>query len=85
MVTDRQDESLVGRINTALRTATPAAAHYALVTQFSMPNGVTLCCYERQGPPDAAEADYFKTLFADFDAQWPALFSARIDAFMAAL
>ncbi len=83
MVTDRQDDSLVGRVNTALRTATPAAAHYTYVTEFALQNGVTLYCYARQSPPDAAEADYYKALFADFDAQWPALYSGRIDAWMA--
>lgn len=82
LVSDRIDDSLVGRINGALRCDTPAAAHYAYVTEFPLA-GVTLYCYERLAAPDAAEAEYFKTLFADYDARWPALYSERIDAFMA--
>lgn len=80
MVTDRLEDDLIGRINTALRTDTPAAAHYAYVTKFPL-NGVTLYCYERTAAPDAAEKAYFKALFADWDASWPALFSERIDTF----
>lgn len=83
MVTDKTEESgLVGGVNTALRTDTPAAAHYAYVTEFPLANGVTLYCYERISPPDAAEADYFKTLFAGYDAQWPEIYSGRIDAYL---
>ena len=83
MVTDKTEESgLVGGVNTALRTDTPAAAHYAYVTEFPLANGVTLYCYERISPPDAAEADYFKTLFAEYDAQWPEIYSGRIDAYL---
>lgn len=84
MVTDKFDESLVGRVNTALRTDTPAAAHYTYVTEFPLQNGIVLYCYARQGAPDAAEAGYYKGVFADYDARWPELFSARIDAYMAA-
>lgn len=84
MVTDKIEQGgLVGGVNTALRTDTPAAAHYAYVQEFALQNGVTLYCYERLAPPDAAEADYFKDLFADYDARWPALYSARIDAYLA--
>ena len=83
MVTDKTDGGgLVGGVNTALRTDTPAAAHYAYVTGFPLANGVTLYCYERISPPDAAEADYFKTLFAEYDAQWPEIYSGRIDAYL---
>lgn len=83
MVTDKTEEGgLVGAINLALRTDTPAAAHYALTTQFSLQNGIVLYCYARTAPPDTAEADYFKAEFADYDAKWPALYSQRIDAWM---
>ncbi len=83
MVTDNLAEGgLVGGVNTALRTDTPAAAHYRYVTAFAL-DGVTLYCYERTAPPDAAEAAYFKALFAAFDARWPALYSRRIDAYLA--
>ncbi|MDD4849382.1 MAG: hypothetical protein PHO10_01635, partial [Gemmiger sp.] len=82
-VTDYLDEGgLVGGVNTALRTDTPAAPHYAYRGAFPLA-GVTLYCYERLTPPDAAEATYFKTLFADYDARWPALYSQRIDAYLA--
>lgn len=79
MVTDRLEDDLIGRINTALRTDTPAAAHYAYVTEFPL-EGITLYCYERTAPVDEAEKAYFNDLFADYDAQWPALFSAVIDS-----
>ena len=83
MVTDKIGEGgLVGGINTALRTDTPAAPHYAYVTEFPLQNGITLYCYERITPPDAAEAAYFKALFAEYDARWPALYSQRIDEWM---
>ena len=83
MVTDKFDTgTLVGYINRALRTDTPAAGHYAYVTEFSLANGVTLYCYQRTSPPDSAEADYFKQLFAEFDARWPELYSQRIDSFL---
>lgn len=83
MVTDKTDEGgLVGGVNTALRTDAPAAAHYTYVTEFPLANGVTLYCYERVSPPDQAEADYFKQLFAEYDAQWPELYSERIDAYL---
>ena len=73
MVTDRLDEGgLVGGVNTALRTDTPAAGHYAYAAEFPLEN-VTLYCYERLTPPDETEAAYFKQLFAEFDARWPAL------------
>ena len=80
MVTDHLENDLIGRINAALRTDTPAAAHYTYVTEFPL-NGVTLYCYERTAPPDEAEKNYFKQIFAEDDARWPALFSERIDAF----
>lgn len=84
MVTDKTEEGgLVGEINTALRTDTPAAPHYAYVTEFGLQNGVTLYCYERLDAPDEAEAEYYKQVFAEYDARWPELFSARIDAYMA--
>ncbi|HJD20276.1 MAG TPA: hypothetical protein H9915_00495 [Candidatus Gemmiger faecigallinarum] len=84
MVTDKfETGTLVGDINRALRTDTPAAAHYAYVTEFPLANGVTLYCYQRTSPPDTAEADYFKQLFAGYDARWPELYSQRIDAFLA--
>ena len=51
-------------------------------SQTALANGVTLYCYERISPPDAAEADYFKTLFAEYDAQWPEIYSGRIDAYL---
>ena len=85
MVTDKTDAgNLIGPINAAIRGDSPAAAHYAYVTEFPLANGVTLYCYERISPPDAAEASYFKQLFAEYDAQWPALYSERIDAYLAA-
>ena len=80
MVTDRLGEDLIGRVNRALRTDTPAAAHYEYVTEFPL-EGVTLYCYRRLDAPDAAEKQYYKDLFADYDAQWPALFSGVIDSF----
>lgn len=84
MVTDKLDEGgLVGGVNTALRTETPAAAHYTYVTEFALQNDVVLYCYERTAPPDAAEAEYFKQLFAEYDARWPDLYSVRIDEYMA--
>lgn len=86
MVTDEfETGTLVGDINRALRTDTPAASHYTYVTQFPLQNGLTLYCYERTSAPDAAEADYFKQLFADYDARWPQLYSQRIDEYMAGL
>lgn len=86
MVTDEfETGTLVGYVNQALRTDTPAAAHYAYVTQFPLQNGLTLYCYERTSAPDQAEADYFKQLFAEYDARWPALYSQRIDEYMANL
>ena len=86
MVTDKFDTgTLVGYINRALRSDTPAAGHYQYLTEFALANGVTLYCYQRTSPPDAAEADYFKALFAEFDARWPALYSQRIDEYMTAL
>ena len=80
MVTDKMEDDLIGRINTALRTDTPAAAHYELVGEFPL-EGVTLYCYRRTDAPDEAEKQYFKALFADYDAQWPAMFSGVIDGF----
>ena len=86
MVTDEfETGTLVGDINRALRTDTPAAAHYTYVTQFPLQNGLTLYCYERNSAPDQAEADYFKELFAGYDARWPQLYSQRIDEYMASL
>lgn len=86
MVTDEfETGTLVGDINRALRTDTPAAAHYTYVTQFPLQNGLTLYCYERNSTPDQAEADYFKELFAGYDARWPQLYSQRIDEYMASL
>ena len=84
MVTDLVDQGgLVGGVNQAIRGDTPAAAHYAYVTEFPLADGITLYCYERTSPPDAAEADYFKQLFTEYDARWPALYSQRIDAYLA--
>lgn len=86
MVTDKIDEGgLVGAVNAALRTDTPAAPHYAYVTEFALQNGITLYCYERLDAPDEAEADYYKQVFAEYDARWPELFSQRIDGYMGAL
>lgn len=84
MVTDKLDEGgLVGAVNVALRTQTPSSTHYTYVTEFSLQNGVVLYCYERTSPPDAAEADYYKQVFVEYDARWPELFSQRIDEYMA--
>ena len=84
MVTDKFDTgTLVGYINQALRTDTPAAGHYQYVTEFPLADGITLYCYQRTSPPDQAEAEYFKQLFAEFDACWPELYSQRIDAYLA--
>ena len=86
MVTDEfETGTLVGDINRALRTDTPAASHYTYVTEFPLDNGLTLYCYERTSAPDEAEAEYFKQLFADYDARWPELYSQRIDEYMTAL
>ncbi len=82
MVTDRVDEGgLVGPINAALRTQSPAAVHYEYVTEFPL-DGITLYCYRRTARPDAEEADYFKQVFAEYDARWPEIFSQRIDEYM---
>ena len=82
MVTDRVDEGgIVGPINVALRTQSPAAIHYEYVTEFSL-DGITLYCYRRTARPDAEEADYFKQVFAEYDARWPEIFSQRIDEYM---
>ena len=82
MVTDRVDEGgIVGPINTALRTQSPAAVHYEYVTEFPL-DGITLYCYRRTARPDAEEADYFKQVFAEYDARWPEIFSQRIDEYM---
>lgn len=82
MVTDRVDEGgIVGPINAALRTQSPAAIHYEYVTEFPL-DGITLYCYRRTARPDAAEADYFKQVFAEYDARWPEIFSQRIDEYM---
>lgn len=79
MVTDRVDEGgIVGPINAALRTQSPAAVHYEYVTEFPL-DGITLYCYRRTARPDAEEADYFKQVFAEYDARWPEIFSQRID------
>ena len=84
MVTDKFDTgTLVGYINRALRTDTPAAGHYQLVTQFPLAESITLYCYQRHQPADQAEADYFKQLFAEYDARWPELYSQRIDVYLA--
>ena len=49
MVTDRVDEGgIVGPINAALRTQSPAAVHYEYVTEFPL-DGITLYCYRRPG------------------------------------
>ena len=86
MVTDEQAEGgLVGAVNVALRTQTPSSAHYSYVTEFPLQDGIVLYCYERTSPPDAAEADYYKQVFAEYDARWPDLYSRRIDAYMAEL
>ena len=51
MVTDKFDTgTLVGYINRALRTDTPAAGHYQLVTQFPLAESITLYCYQRHQP-----------------------------------
>lgn len=82
MVTDRVDEGgIVGPINAALRTQSPAAVHYEYVTEFPL-DGVTLYCYRRTARPDAEEADYFKQVFAEYDARWPEIFSQRIEEYM---
>ena len=82
MVTDRVDEGgIVGPINVALRTQSPAAVHYEYVTEFPL-DGITLYCYRRTARPDAEEADYFKQVFAEYDARWPEIFSKRIDEYM---
>ena len=44
--------------------------------------GITLYCYRRTARPDAEEADYFKQVFAEYDARWPEIFSQRIDEYM---
>lgn len=82
MVTDRVDEGgIVGPINAALRTQSSAAVHYEYVTEFPL-DGITLYCYRRTAQPDAEEADYFKQVFAEYDARWPEIFSQRIDEYM---
>lgn len=82
MVTDRVDEGgIVGPINAALRTQSPAAVHYEYVTEFPL-DGITLYCYRRTARPDAEEVDYFKQVFAEYDAHWPEIFSQRIDEYM---
>lgn len=82
MVTDRVDEGgIVGPINAALRTQSPAAVHYEYVTEFPL-DGITLYCYRRIARPDAEEADYFKQVFAEYDARWPEIFSQRIDEYV---
>lgn len=82
MVTDRVDEGgIVGPINAALRTQSPAAVHYEYVIEFPL-DGITLYCYRRTARPDAEEADYFKQVFAEYDARWPEIFSQRIDEYM---
>lgn len=82
MVTDRVDDGgIVGPINAALRTQSPAAVHYEYVTEFPL-DGITLYCYRRTARPDAEEADYFKQVFAEYDARWPEIFSKRIDEYM---
>ena len=82
MVTDRVDDGgIVGPINAALRTQSPAAVHYEYVTEFPL-DGITLYCYRRTARPDAEEADYFKQVFAEYDARWPEIFSQRIDEYM---
>ncbi len=84
MVTDKLEEGgLVGAVNVALRTQTPSSTHYSYVTEFPLQDGIVLYCYERVSAPDEAEADYFKQVFAEYDARWPELFSQRIDAYMA--
>ena len=82
MVTDRVDEGgIVGPINAALRIQSPAAVHYEYVTEFPL-DGITLYCYRRTARPNAEEADYFKQVFAEYDARWPEIFSQRIDEYM---
>lgn len=82
MVTDRVNEGgIVGPINAALRIQSPAAVHYEYVTEFPL-DGITLYCYRRTARPDAEEADYFKQVFAEYDARWPEIFSQRIDEYM---
>ncbi len=82
MVTDRVDEGgIVGPVNAALRTQSPAAVHYEYVTEFPL-DGITLYCYRRTARPDAEEADYFKQVFAEYDARWPEIFSQRIDEYV---
>lgn len=82
MVTDRVDEGgIVGPINAALRTQSPVAVHYEYVTEFPL-DGITLYCYRRTARPDAGEADYFKQVFAEYDARWPEIFSQRIEEYM---
>ena len=82
MVTDRVDEGgIVGPINAALRTQSPAAVPSEHVTEFPL-EGITLYCYRRTARPNAEEADYFKQVFAEYDARWPEIFSQRIDEYM---
>ena len=82
MVTDRVDDGvIVGPINAALCTQSPAAIHYEYVTEFPL-DGITLYCYRRTARPNAEEADYFKQMFAEYDARWPEIFSQRIDEYM---
>ena len=82
MVTDRVDEGgIVGPINAALRTQSPAAVHYEYVTEFPL-DGITPVSYTHLTRPDAEEADYFKQVFAEYDARWPEIFSQRIDEYM---
>ena len=85
MVTDKTDAgNLIGPINAAIRGDSPAAAHYAYVTEFPLANGVTLYCYERISPPDAAEAERTSnSSLPNTTPQWPALYSERIDAYLA--
>lgn len=86
MVTDKLDEGgLVGAVNVALRTQTPSSSHYRYVTEFNLQNDIVLYCYERTTPPDAAEADYYKQVFAEYDTRWPELYSQRIDGYMSGL
>ncbi|MGN0651884.1 MAG: hypothetical protein ACI4KN_02680 [Gemmiger sp.] len=85
MVTDSTEEGgIIGPINAALRTDSPASAHYEYVTEFPL-NNITLYCYRRTSAPDQAEADYYKRVFAEYDARWPEIFSERIDNYLAGL
>ena len=81
MVTDRVDEAALSAHQAALRTQALLPSITEYVTEFPL-DGITLYCYRRTARPDAEEADYFKQVFAEYDARWPEIFSQRIDKYM---